>query len=205
MCVAVFWLNRFWTFSSKPHPLAIGEAELVRHQQVRARQHRRAAHVAAPVDHRRVRIQAHHLRGDRRAAAAVEEGAELRPEVELVGAIQLHDVRPVGGQRPARIEIAVRIPQQLVDVPAGVRVAARARDGAVLLLRVLRRDARRRRADLVGVRGAGVVAVEAAPGVVDAARTSSSRTAARTSPRGRRTAASASASRSSPWPDTTPA
>ena len=75
----------------------------------------------------------------------------------------------IGRQAATRIEVAVRVPQHLVDVPTGVRVAPGPGDRAHLLLRVVRQDAGRRRVDLVGVGRAGVVAVQAAQRVIRAA------------------------------------
>ena len=82
----------------------------------------------------------------RRAAAAIEERADLRAERQHVRAVQLHDVRTIGRQAAEHVEVAVRIPQQLVEVPRAVGVAARTRDAAGLLLRGRRAAAGRRRA-----------------------------------------------------------
>ena len=56
MCVAVFWLNRLRTFSSKRSFAACPSAQLVRDEQVGARQNGRAAHVAAAVDEQRLEL-----------------------------------------------------------------------------------------------------------------------------------------------------
>ena len=58
MCVAVFWLNRFMHVQLEPQPFVPPIDQLVRHEQVGARQHGRPAHVAAAVDEHRVVVDA---------------------------------------------------------------------------------------------------------------------------------------------------
>ncbi len=104
----------------EPQPLAFRQRQFVREQQIRARQDRRAADVAAAVHERRVLILSDDLRADRRAAAAIEELADLRAHPELIGSIQLHDMGTIGWESTLHVEIAARIPEDLVDVPTGV-------------------------------------------------------------------------------------
>ncbi|MEZ5420587.1 MAG: hypothetical protein R2708_25035 [Vicinamibacterales bacterium] len=99
------------------------------------------------------------------AVAGVDERADLRAEREVVGAaVDLDHVRAVGGQAADDIEVAVRVPQQLVEVPGAVDVAAGARDAAALLLVVALLTPVVGVADLVRRGQAGVVAVETAVG-----------------------------------------
>jgi hypothetical protein len=109
-----------------------------------------------------------HVGVDRRAAATVEERADLRAELEVVRAIELDDVRAIGRQPSVQPEVAARIPEQLVEIEGPVGVAARARDAAGLLLCGRGAAAGGRRGDLVRRGETRVVAIQAAQRVVGA-------------------------------------
>ena len=177
MCRAVCWLKTFSTFSSKRRRFCPAKRQLVADEQVGAIQVRRAlvrGHLAvlvpavAALDEQVGAVGRRDVGVDRRAAAAVEERADLRAEREVVGAVELDDVRTIGRQPAEQPEVAARIPEQLVEVPRAVGVAAGPRDAARLLLRGRRAAAGGRRRDLVGGGETRVVAVQAAQRVVGA-------------------------------------
>ena len=124
MCRVVFWLNRLSTFSSSRSCLppidearARGAGPCGVSIGVRPRSPR-------PFGDQVGRVRRGDVGRDRRAAAAVEERANLRAEREVVGAVQLHHVRTIRRQAARHVEVAVRVPEQLVDVPRAVDVAA---------------------------------------------------------------------------------
>ena len=99
MWVAVFWLNRLITFSSKPHLLrrrsccsscetsrSVGDRNGVRPMSPR------------PFTSTGMRVGRVHDRAHRRAAAGVDEAADLRAERQPVRAVELRDDRAIGGQ-----------------------------------------------------------------------------------------------------------
>src|SRR2546422_6602869 len=133
----------------EPHPPSLHHRELVRHEQTGPAEHRCSAHVTTAVHQRRVQILSDHLRAYRRPAAGVEEHAKLGSKRDLIRAVDLHNVRAIGCKTPQDIEIAMSVPQNLVDVPGSVRIAARTRDAAGLLLRGPGAYASRRCVDLV--------------------------------------------------------
>ena len=82
-----------------------------------------------------MRFACHQIRRQRRATAGVEVPANRRAPVRRVRPEKLQDVRTIGGQTAEHIQRALRIPEQLVDVPGAVGVAALPEDLATLLLR----------------------------------------------------------------------
>ena len=86
-------------------------------QQVGARKHRRAAHVATAIHEHWNRVEGVDNRAHRRAAAQVLEGSDLHAERQPVGPVEFRDDRTVGGETPLRVVVAVRIPLEFVEVP----------------------------------------------------------------------------------------
>ena len=86
----------------EPQPLVAGHREFMREQQVGLAEERRATHVAAPFDEELRLIGRRDVGGDRRAAAGVDEGADLRVLREVVRAVELAHDRTIGRQAAER-------------------------------------------------------------------------------------------------------
>ena len=144
-------------------------ADVVRQVQVGPDERGRAAHVAAAV-HEQVRaVRGRDVGRDRRAAAGVDEPAEVRAPRHRVAAVELQHVRPIGGEPPGDVERCRANPTAARRGPTrGSRSRRDGRRSTTCCCATGRAATARRRRDLVRRGEARVVAPETAQRVVGA-------------------------------------